>query len=37
MNIFKKRKKAIDSIDPEDIFPDSLNSPGFERDQQEAI
>ncbi|MBI2637490.1 MAG: hypothetical protein HYW88_01190, partial [Candidatus Sungbacteria bacterium] len=33
----KRKKKQKTLIDPEDIFPDSVNLPGFRRGQQEGM
>ena len=37
MDIFKKKNNKKIDIDPEDIFSDSLNSPGFVKEKQEGL
>ena len=37
MNVFKKKNGKNHDIDPEDIFPDSLNSPGFAKEKHEGL
>ena len=37
MKFFKKKNGNKTDIDPEDIFADSLNSPGFSKEKQEGL